>query len=70
MRVVPRGYDDAGDSQPGDFPMGHASGLDALPLTESEKRAERRRLRERIARKRPPGFAPWPEECGKDGGRA
>lgn len=33
-----------------------------LPLSEPEEQREKRLRRERIARRRPPGFAPWPED--------
>lgn len=36
--------------------VGEHRGLDALPLTEAEKRAERKRRNEAIARKIPIGF--------------
>lgn len=42
---------------------GSASAHDYGLLTEAERRSERRRLREALARKRPPGFtADWSKE--------
>lgn len=65
MHVRPRGDDD-------DFTgwevhhiltaANHASSQVEELLTEAERRAERQRRREALARKRPPGFAPWPED--------
>ena len=40
--------------------MGSASSSESeIPLSENEEQRERRLRRERLARKRPMGFAPW-----------
>lgn len=41
--------------------LGSAEALEALPLTEKETREERKRLREKLARRYPLGFRPQEE---------
>ena len=49
--------------------VGEARGLDALPLTDAEKRAERKRRNEALAKKIPIGFRIEGSVCDTKAGR-
>lgn len=61
--MAPRRNDyDYGDELPISSGWGHFDPFPDWWLSKKEVKRIRREQRERAARKRPPGFAPWPED--------